>query len=39
MEENIYKDIKNSKNILEYNFFDKKIKNYLSSWLKYLELE
>ena len=39
MEENKYEDIKNSKNILKYNIFDKNIKNYLSSWLKYLELE
>ena len=39
MGEEKYKDIKNSKNILEYNIFDKNIKNYLSSWLKYLELE
>ena len=39
MEEEKYKDIKNSKNIFEYNIFDKKIKNYLSYWLKYLELE
>ena len=39
MGEEKYKDIKNSKNIFEYNIFDKNIKNYLSSWLKYLELE
>ena len=39
MGEEKYKDIKNSKNILKYNIFDKNIKNYLSSWLKYLELE
>ena len=39
MGEEKYKDIKNSKNILEYNIFDKNTKNYLSSWLKYLELE
>ena len=32
-------EIKNSKNILDYNISDKTIKNYLSSWLKYLELE
>ena len=39
MEENKSKDIKNSKNIFEYNILDKNIKNYLFSWLKYLELE
>jgi len=39
MEEEKYKNIKNSKNIFEYKFLDKSIKNYLSSWLKYLELE
>ena len=39
MGEEKYKNIKNSKSILEYNIFDKKTKNYLSSWLKYLELE
>ena len=39
MEEEKYKNIKNSKNIFEYNILDKNIKNYLSSWLKYLELE
>ena len=32
-------DIQNSKNILGYNILDKNIKKYLSSWLKYLELE
>ena len=32
-------DIQNSKNIFGYNIFDKNIKKYLSSWLKYLELE
>ena len=32
-------DIQNSKNIFGYNILDKNIKKYLSSWLKYLELE
>ena len=39
MEVKKYKDTQNSKNIFGYNILDKNIKKYLSSWLKYLELE
>ena len=39
MEVKKYEHIKNSKNIFGYNILDKNIKKYLSSWLKYLELE
>ena len=33
MEEEKYKNIKNSKNIFEYKFLDKSIKNYISRYL------
>ena len=39
MEEKKHEDIKNSKNIFEYNILDTSIKKYLSSWIKYIELE
>ena len=39
MEEKIYRNIKNSKSILNYNIPDKTIKKYLSSWLRYLQTE
>ena len=39
MEVKKIENIKNSKNILKYNFRDQNIKKYFSLWIKYLELE